>query len=147
MIEESLDKLMNKQWNEYHCKLHKDFKNVGGIEDIGRAKRSKPNSVAEQVDWNFLCDHFGSDALKNQICNQVLGKRFGCSELHKSLSRKMRLDDDHAASLENATLRTRVKDIEDQLKNWIDVLSRIPRDILLPVQNDTSQALDSNGDL
>ncbi|KAL2487473.1 Uncharacterized protein Adt_32229 [Abeliophyllum distichum] len=64
MIEESLDKSMNKQRNEYRCKLHKDFKNVGSIEDIGRAKKSKPNSVAEQVDWDFLCDHFGSDALK-----------------------------------------------------------------------------------
>ncbi|KAL2455106.1 Uncharacterized protein Adt_47445 [Abeliophyllum distichum] len=53
---------------------------------------------------------------ENQICNQVLGKRFGYSEPHKSLSRKMRLDDD-AASLENAALRTRVKDLEDQLKN------------------------------
>ncbi|KAL2466493.1 Uncharacterized protein Adt_42344 [Abeliophyllum distichum] len=168
MIEESLDKSMNKQWNEYRCKLHKDFKNVGSIEDIGSAKRSKPNSVAEQVDWDFFCDHLGSDALKkkmlelhismqnspleenqdslhlteNQICNQVLGKRFGYSEPHKSLSRKMRLDDDHAASLENAALRTRVKDLEDQLKNWTDVLSRIHRDILLSVQNDTSQASD-----
>ncbi|KAL2504732.1 hypothetical protein Adt_20353 [Abeliophyllum distichum] len=84
---------------------------------------------------------------ENQICNQVLGKRFGYSEPHKSLSRKMRLDDDHAASLENDALRTRVKDLEHQLKNWTNVLSRIPRDILLHVQNDTSQTLDSNGDL
>ncbi|KAL2492222.1 Uncharacterized protein Adt_27850 [Abeliophyllum distichum] len=171
MIEQSLDKSMNKQWNEYRC-MHKDFKNVGSIEDIGGAKRSKPNSVAEQGDWDFLCDHFGSDALKkkmlelhistqnfprkenqdslhlieNQICNQVLGKKFGYSEPHKSLSRKMRLDDDDA-SLENAALRTRVKDLQDQLKNWTDVLSRIPRDILLPVQNDTSQASGSNEDL
>ncbi|KAL2532089.1 hypothetical protein Adt_05441 [Abeliophyllum distichum] len=83
---------------------------------------------------------------ENQLCNQVLGKRFGYSEPHKSLYRKMRLDDD-AASLENAALRTRVKDLEDQLKNWTDVLSRIPRDILLPVQNDTSQASSSNEDL
>ncbi|KAL2518820.1 Uncharacterized protein Adt_15067 [Abeliophyllum distichum] len=222
MIEESLDKSMNKQWNEYRCKLHKDFKNVGGIEDIGCAKRSKPNSVAEQKrsevnkqnrshkqrvttqgfksfaahaeemrnestkelpgQIEFFCDmHFSKgkgwttpdaenyykkmlelhismqnspmeenqDSLhltENQICNQVLGKRFGYSEPHKSLSRKMRLDDD-AASLENAALRTKVKDLEDQLKNWTDVLSRIPRDILLLVQNDTSQASGSNEDL
>ncbi|KAL2474252.1 Uncharacterized protein Adt_34988 [Abeliophyllum distichum] len=50
MIEESLDKSMNKQWNEYRCKVHKDFKNVDGIEDIGLAKRSQPNSVVEQID-------------------------------------------------------------------------------------------------
>ncbi|KAL2479991.1 Uncharacterized protein Adt_32957 [Abeliophyllum distichum] len=190
MIEESLDKSMNKQWNEYRCKLHKDFKNVGGIEDIGRAKRSKPNSVAEQVDWDFLCDHFGSDALKKrsevnkQNCshkqrattqgsksfaahaeemrNESTKELPGQIEFFRDMNfskgkgwttpdaenyyKKMRLDDD-AASLENATLRTRVKDLEDQLKNWTDVLSRIPRDILLPVQNDTSQASGSNEDL
>ncbi|KAL2490524.1 hypothetical protein Adt_26152 [Abeliophyllum distichum] len=84
---------------------------------------------------------------ENQICNQVLGKRFGYSEPHKSLSTKMRLDDDDDASLKNAALRTRVKDLEDRLKNWTDVLSRIPRDILLRVQNDTSQASGSNEDL
>ncbi|KAL2466484.1 Uncharacterized protein Adt_42335 [Abeliophyllum distichum] len=189
MIEESLDKSMNKQWNEYRCKLHKDFKNVGGIEDIGRAKRSKPNSVAEQVDWDFLCDHFGSDALKKrsevnkqnrshkqrvttqgsksfaahaeEMRNEstkelpgqieffvtcILARGKGGQLQTQRIIIKMRLDDD-AASLENAALRTRVKDLEDQLKNWTDVLSRIPRDILLPVQNDTSQASGSNEDL
>ncbi|KAL2453459.1 hypothetical protein Adt_49041 [Abeliophyllum distichum] len=155
MIEESLDKSMNKQWNEYRCKLHKDFKNVAALKILDVLKgASLTLSQSRRKCLNFIFHAKFSTGREprffafNRESNMQssIGKRFGYSEPHKSLSRKMRLGDD-AASLENAALRTRVKDLEDQLKNWSDVLSRIPRDILLPVQNGTSQASSSNEDL
>lgn len=56
--------MMARRHRDFRHQLRVHFNNVGGNQDSEEAKRHKPSSVFKQSDWNYLCDHFGSDEMK-----------------------------------------------------------------------------------
>ncbi|KAM6563278.1 hypothetical protein CsatB_023276 [Cannabis sativa] len=67
-----IDEQMRKAWRGHKYKLHSYFKEIGGEEDIERAKRKRHPDLKDdhQKDWEILCDcwctsKFKERALKN----------------------------------------------------------------------------------
>ena len=54
---------MQRAWRGHKYKLHNHFKEVGGEQDLTKAKNNCPDEVS-QDDWNFLCDSWSDPIYK-----------------------------------------------------------------------------------
>ncbi|KAL5568138.1 hypothetical protein UlMin_024713 [Ulmus minor] len=56
-VEKVIDRQMQRAWRGYKYKLHAHFKEIGGEQDITKAKNQCPEDLSKD-DWNFLCDRW-----------------------------------------------------------------------------------------
>lgn len=58
-VRKLIDSCMAKAWRGYRGDLHRYFKEIGGQEDLNKAKTSRPSDSDCQVsqeDWEYLCN-------------------------------------------------------------------------------------------
>ncbi|PON91089.1 hypothetical protein TorRG33x02_131200, partial [Trema orientale] len=60
-----IDQQMQRAWRGHKYKLHSHFKDIGGIQDLTKAKSQCPNDVT-QDDWVFLCDRWSDPTFVDQ---------------------------------------------------------------------------------